>query len=97
MAEDSGFSSRLGQEIFIFSSISRPPVGIDKPLLKKYFKIFSHKRSGWCVKLNTILHLVLRLRIDGGIPPFTRVLMAWCLIKQKENYTFLLLHEENIT
>jgi len=40
------------------------------------------------VKLTTHLHLVPRSRMCGILPPFPQyVLMAWCLVKHRDNFT----------
>jgi hypothetical protein len=42
------------------------------------------------VKLTTRLHLVPRSSMRGAIPPLSQyVLMVWCLVKHKDNFTFL--------
>jgi len=41
------------------------------------------------MKLTTYLHLVLRLRMHGAIPPHTQyIFMAYCLVKHR-NYFFV--------
>jgi hypothetical protein len=41
------------------------------------------------VKLTTHLHLVLRSRMHGAIPPLSQyVFMSWCLVKHRHNFTF---------
>jgi hypothetical protein len=46
-------------------------------------------QSGRGVKLTTHLHLVLRSRMRGAIPPLPQyVSMAWCLVKHRDNFTF---------
>jgi hypothetical protein len=48
--------------------------------------------SGRGVKLTTHLHLVPRSRMRGAIPPLLHyVFMAWCLVKRRDNFTFILL------
>jgi len=42
------------------------------------------------VKLTTYLRLVLRSRMLGTIPPLLQyTFMAWCLVKHRDNFTFL--------
>jgi hypothetical protein len=38
------------------------------------------------MKPATHLHLVLKLRMHGAIPPFPYFCMAWCLVKPKGNF-----------
>jgi hypothetical protein len=41
------------------------------------------------VKLTTHLHLVPRSRMRGATPPLSQyVLKAWCLAKNRDNFTF---------
>jgi hypothetical protein len=49
------------------------------------------------VKLTTHLHLVLRSRIRGAIPPLPQyVFMAWCLVKHGDSLTFTFTLPTNI-
>jgi hypothetical protein len=41
------------------------------------------------VELTIHLHLVPRLRMPGAIPPLPQyIFMAWCLVKQRDNFIF---------
>jgi len=41
------------------------------------------------MKLTTQLHLMLRLRMHGAIPPLQQyVFTAWCLVKHRDNFTY---------
>jgi hypothetical protein len=43
------------------------------------------------VKLTTHLNIVPKSRMRGAIPPHLQyVFMAWCLVKQRDNFTFTL-------
>jgi len=43
------------------------------------------------MKLTTHLHLAQRLRMCEAIPPLPQYsFMAWCLVKQRDNFTFTL-------
>jgi hypothetical protein len=42
------------------------------------------------MKLTTHLHIVPRSRMCGAIPPFPQyVFLAWCLVKHRDNFTFI--------
>jgi hypothetical protein len=43
------------------------------------------------VKLTTRLYLAPRSIMRDAIPPLPNVFMAWCLVKHRDNFTFLLL------
>jgi hypothetical protein len=46
-------------------------------------------KRGRGVKLTTHLHLVLRSRMRGDIPPLPQyVFMPWCLVKHRDNFAF---------
>jgi hypothetical protein len=52
---------------------------------------FPGGKSGWGVKLTTQLLLVLRSKMRGAILPLPQyVFMAWCLVKHRDNFTFII-------
>jgi len=74
-------------------AVSRPALGPTQPPIQWVPGILSRGYSGRGVKLTTHLHLVLRLRMRGAIPPLphmSQCLMAWCLVKHRDNFTFTL-------
>jgi len=48
------------------------------------------KQTGRGVKLTTHLYLVLKLRMCGATPPLPYVFMAWCLVTNRDKFTFTL-------
>jgi hypothetical protein len=67
----------------------RPAVGPIKPRIQWVRGALSLGVKWWGVKLTTHLHLVPRPRMRGAIPPLTQyVLMVWCLVKHRDNFTF---------
>jgi hypothetical protein len=52
---------------------------------------FPGDKSGRGMKLTTHLYFVPKSRIRGAIPPLSQyVFMAWCLVKQRDNFTLTL-------
>jgi hypothetical protein len=44
------------------------------------------------VRLTTQLHLVLRSGMHAAVPPLLLyVFMVWCLVKHRDNFTFILI------
>jgi hypothetical protein len=67
-----GFDSRRGLRIFLFTTTYRTALGL-----------------GRGVKLTIHLLLVPRSRMRGAIPPLLQyVFMAWCLVKDRDKFTF---------
>ena len=65
--DDPGFEHRQGQQVFIFQNVEiwAPP----SLLLNRFRGPLSQGLKRLGVKLATQLHLVLRLRTNGAIPP----------------------------
>jgi hypothetical protein len=73
MIEKSVFDSREGQEIFLFSTASRPALRPIQPPTQ-----WVHlETSGLAVKLTTHLHPAPTLRTHGAIPPLSHT-SSWC-------------------
>jgi hypothetical protein len=74
-----------GRDFFLFAAASIPVLGPTQPPIELVSGALS---SG--VKLTSRLRLVPRFRMRGAIHPLFRyVLMAWCLVKQRENFAVL--------
>jgi hypothetical protein len=87
------FNSRLGHWWDFFSSPPRPDPLWSPPCLLSNGNLGLLPRvwRGRGVKLTTHLHLVPRL-MRGTIPPLPQyVFMAWCLVKDRDNFTILFL------
>jgi len=56
-----------------------------------YHRLFPWGQSGWGVKLTTHSIWCRVQRMCGDIPPLPQyILMAWCLVKHRGNFTFYL-------
>jgi hypothetical protein len=85
MAEESGFHPRQGQEIFLFSTVSKPPVGPTQTPIQWVPGLCHGELSGLGVKLPNLVP-TLRMVVLNPTPPC--VFAAWFLIKHRDNFTF---------
>jgi hypothetical protein len=74
----------------IMSIMSRPTLGSTQPPIQWVPGLFSWRQSGQGMKLTTHLHLVLRLRMLGAIPPLPHM-SAWrgAYLSARDNFIFL--------
>jgi hypothetical protein len=86
-----GCDSRLGLEIFLFTTVSRTAVGPTQSPMQWVTGALplGVKRPGR--ESDTLLHLVTRSRLRRGIPPFPHT-SSWCLVKHRDNFTFTLFY-----
>jgi hypothetical protein len=77
---------------FLFVTTSRPALGPPTPPSNGYQELSPG------VKQTTHFHLVLRLRMCRAIPPFSQYIFMACLVKPRDNFTFILKnnHKEKI-
>jgi hypothetical protein len=64
-----GFNSQQGLGIFLFTTVSRMALGPTQHPFQWVLVALSLGHSGQGVKLTTHLHVVLRSRMCGAIPP----------------------------
>jgi hypothetical protein len=84
------FNSWWELGIFLFTTMSRIALGTTQPLIQWVPGILSLGVSGWGVKLTTHLHLQLRSRMHGTLPPllhYQYIFTAWCLVRHRDNFT----------
>jgi hypothetical protein len=87
-----GFDSRQGLGIFLFTTASRTALGPTQPPIQWVPGALTLGYSSRGVKLTIHLHVVLRSRMRGAIPPLTQyAFMAWCFVKHRNNFTYYLL------
>jgi hypothetical protein len=89
-AAQPGFYSRQGQGIFLFATASRLTLGPIQTPIQWFRGDISTGQRARGVKLTTRLHLAPRIRMHGAVPPFTIVIMMFCLVKYRNNFTFTL-------
>jgi len=84
------FAVGITLEYFLFSTISRPALGPTRPPIQWLpGALIPKDKAARSMKLTTHLHLVPSLRMLGAIlllPQY--VLMAWCLVKKRDTFTF---------
>jgi hypothetical protein len=81
-----------GLGIFLFITVSRTALGSIQPPIQWVPRALSLgvKRPG--CELTTHLHLVPKSRMPGAIHPLTQyAFMAWCLVKNRDKFTFYLI------
>jgi hypothetical protein len=64
-----GFDSGQQQEILLFFTESRLPMGPKQPLVQWILGALYLGLSGWGMKLTTYLHILLRLHIHQSVRP----------------------------
>jgi hypothetical protein len=62
-----------------------------------YILIFPGYKSDRGVKLITHLLVVSRSRMRGTIPPSQYVFMAWCLVKHRDNFSYIIQFREMVS
>jgi hypothetical protein len=85
------FNSRWGLGIFSFSTAFRLHLGPTRPPIQWVLGALSLdvKWQGHAA-VPPHFYLVPNSRIHGAIPPPQYVFMAWCLIHQSDNFTFII-------
>jgi hypothetical protein len=79
-ARQPGFDSRQGQEIFIFSTVSRPTLGSTQPPIRKVLgSLFRGGGSGWCVSW-PLPPSSAKVKNGGTIPLLPHIYSWQCLI-----------------
>jgi hypothetical protein len=91
MVKDRGSRVRFPAElgIFLFTTASRPALGPTQPPIQWVPGALSLgvKRPGREADQSPVSSAEVRMR--GAIPPLPEyVLMAWCLVKHRDNFTF---------
>jgi hypothetical protein len=98
--EHSHSSSSWWHKLFLLSESQSSPLHPDhfgslpSPLSSGYWGLLSQEVKELVMKLTTHLHLVLRLRMCGAIPPLPQYVSMLCyLVKHRKNFTSLPLSE----
>jgi hypothetical protein len=80
-----------GPDDYSFRTTFRLALGSTQPATLWVPGAFSLGLKRTSMKLTTHLHLAQRLRMCEAIPPLPQYsFMAWCLVKQRDNFTFTL-------
>jgi hypothetical protein len=78
-----GFNSWQGLGIFLFTTASRMALGPTQPPIQ-----WAPGALSLGVKLTILLHPVPKSRMCGVIPALPQYIMAWCLVKHRDNFIF---------
>jgi len=85
-----GLGSGKGWEFFCLPLCPDHLWGPLSLLSSGYQGLFLWGYSNWGMKLTTNLHLVLKSRMCGAMPPLSQyAFMVWCSVKKhRDNFTF---------
>jgi hypothetical protein len=89
MTKESWFSSRYGQEIFLFSIASSPAVRPTQPPVQWALRaVFLGVKRPGC-EADSPLPSSAKVKKDGPIPSLPHVFKVWHLIEHRDNFTFI--------
>jgi len=79
-------------EFFLFTTASRPALGPTQSYTQWVHAALSPRDIKWLGHEADHIHIGLRLRNHGTIPPFPQyIFIVWCLIKQKIQFHSMVL------